>query len=113
MTYLDFILKLKVGDKVFVDSSYGNRYVGIVQEILSKYIVIDGKKFKKSNGHMVSTDTWHFTTLYKYSEEEFIELENTKRKGFLVNAFCKKISYEKLPLEKLERMWEIYKNDPS
>lgn len=60
---LNWLNGLKAGDSAVIAMSDGSMSLATVQRFTATQIVVSNRKFRRSNGKLISSDTWRFTFL--------------------------------------------------
>lgn len=96
---------IKVGDKVIVIRRYARR-ICKVERLTKTQIVVDGDKFRKSDGKSVNNYGWFSPFIRKATQELVAEVEEEEKRTKLLNEVYH-TDWSKLRTDKLEEIHKL------
>ena len=107
MTNNDWLSNLKAGDRVYINrgSSIGYNFVpAIVQRTTKTTIIVDDKKYRRSDG--VMQGEWDYFTPQLHEATEALD---AKYKEYQLRRELEKVDLSKLRIDQVERILAIVK----
>jgi hypothetical protein len=92
---------------VVVISGRGTDKIGVVDRTTATQIVVDGSKYRKSDGGSVGTDVWSNTNIKVPTDDELVSLREKEYKFALINMLHNYKGYAKLDTSKLEELCQV------
>lgn len=101
---------IKVGDRLIMSRLWYDSQVGIVEKVTKATFTIKGIVFNKDGGKQRGAhDSYSYWYVRKGTEEELANVErNATTKKYA--DYLKNFDYSKLPLEKLQEIYNLTKN---
>lgn len=100
---------IKVGDKVIFHNSSGD-FIEVVEKVTKTQIHTKFGKYRKSDGYKVGAVKWDLSCISKLTPEKEMEIKEKCRMN-KIKTFVLKYNFRSLSFDKLERVYNILKEN--
>lgn len=95
----------KVGDKLIMKSRW-NQSILTVEKVQKNFVIANSYKFRKSNGALVTSDSWSSSTAKLATQEDIDAFRKAVKRSKMIGR-CREIRFENLSDSQLEQILEI------
>lgn len=96
---------IKVGDEVVLYIRY-NKILCKVERLTKNFIIVKGRKYRKSNGFSTNGDILSSSCIYRASTEMIAKIKEENNRNILINKI-RHYPLDKLSTKELEKVYEL------
>ena len=96
---------VKVGDILIVTHQWSKQLL-TVEKVQKNFVIAGYYKFRKSDGYLVSSDSWTFTSAKIATKEDLESFRKEVKRSKMIGQ-CRDIRFEELSDSQLEQILEI------
>lgn len=96
---------VKVGDILIVTLQWSKQLL-TVEKVQKNFVIAGYYKFRKSDGYLVSSDSWTFASAKIATKEDLESLRKEVKRSKMIGQ-CRDIRFEELSDSQLEQILEI------